>query len=35
MSNIFIRFFDDREVRALWDEENAKWRSALLISSAS
>lgn len=22
---ISIRFFDDREVRALWDEENAKW----------
>jgi len=27
MSNakISIRFFDDREVRALWDEQNAKW----------
>lgn len=27
MSNakISIRFFDDREVRAIWDEENAKW----------
>lgn len=24
-SKISIRFFDDREVRALWDEENAKW----------
>lgn len=22
---VSIRFFDDREVRALWDEENAKW----------
>ena len=22
---ISIRFFDDREVRAIWDEENAKW----------
>lgn len=22
---ISIRFFDDREVRAVWDEENAKW----------
>ncbi len=22
---ISIRFFDDREVRALWDEQNAKW----------
>jgi len=25
MSKISIRFFDDREVRALWDEENTKW----------
>ncbi|HNQ67364.1 MAG TPA: Fic family protein [Bacteroidales bacterium] len=27
MSNtkISIRFFDDREVRAVWDDENAKW----------
>ena len=24
-SKISIRFFDDREVRAVWDEENAKW----------
>jgi cell filamentation protein len=22
---ISIRFFDDREVRAIWDEQNAKW----------
>ena len=22
---ISIRFFDDREVRALWDQQNAKW----------
>lgn len=22
---ISIRFFNDREVRALWDDENAKW----------
>ena len=22
MSKISIRFFDDREVRAIWDEEN-------------
>lgn len=22
---ISIRFFDDREVRAVWDEDNAKW----------
>ena len=25
MSKISIRFFNDREVRAIWDEENAKW----------
>jgi cell filamentation protein len=25
MSKISIRFFDDREVRAVWDEENNKW----------
>jgi cell filamentation protein len=25
MCKIFIRFFDNREVRAVWDEENAKW----------
>lgn len=24
-SKISIRFFDDREVRAVWDEQNAKW----------
>lgn len=32
MSNakIFIRFFDDREVRAIWDEENAKWWFSVL-----
>ena len=22
---ISIRFFDDREVRAVWDEKNFKW----------
>jgi cell filamentation protein len=22
---ISIRFFDDKEVRAIWDEENSKW----------
>ena len=22
---ISIRFFDDREVRAIWNEKNAKW----------
>jgi len=25
-----IRFFDDREVRALWDEENTKWLFSVL-----
>ena len=25
MSKFSIRFFDDREVRAIWDEENNKW----------
>lgn len=25
MSRISIRFFNDREVRAIWDEEHAKW----------
>ena len=29
-SKISIRFFDDREVRALWDEENAKWWVSVL-----
>ena len=27
---ISIRFFDDREVRALWDEINAKWWFSVL-----
>jgi cell filamentation protein len=27
---ISIRFFDDREVRALWDEQNAKWWFSVL-----
>jgi len=31
MSNkISIRFFDDREVRALWDDENSKWWFSVL-----
>ena len=33
MSNntkISIRFFDDREVRAIWDEENNKWWFSVL-----
>ena len=25
MSRVSVRFFDDREVRADWDDENAKW----------
>jgi len=25
MNKISIRFFDDKEVRALWDEEKNKW----------
>jgi len=29
-NKISIRFFDDREVRALWDEENAKWWFSVL-----
>jgi len=29
-AKIAIRFFNDREVRALWDEENAKWWFSVL-----
>ena len=29
-SKISIRFFNDREVRAVWDEENAKWWFSVL-----
>lgn len=29
-AKISIRFFDDREVRAIWDEENTKWRFSVL-----
>lgn len=29
-SKISIRFFDDREVRAVWDEENSKWWFSVL-----
>lgn len=25
MSKVSIKFFDDREVRAIWDEDNSKW----------
>jgi cell filamentation protein len=30
MSKVSIRFFDDREVRAIWDEENNKWWFSVL-----
>ena len=30
MNKISIRFFDDREVRAIWDEENSKWWFSVL-----
>ena len=32
MSNarISIRFFDDREVRAVWDDQNARWWFSVL-----
>jgi len=29
-TKISIRFFDDKEVRAIWDEENAKWWFSVL-----
>jgi len=29
-SKISIRFFDDREVRAVWDEQDAKWWFSVL-----
>ncbi|HMM59813.1 MAG TPA: cell filamentation protein Fic, partial [Candidatus Rifleibacterium sp.] len=25
MSRVSIRFFDDREVRAVWDDEKSRW----------
>ena len=35
MTKIFIRFYNDREVRAIWDEEKSKWRfSAVDIVAA-
>lgn len=30
MSKISIRFFDDREVRAIWDDANSKWWFSVL-----
>jgi len=29
-AKVSIRFFDDREVRAVWDEENTKWWFSVL-----
>jgi cell filamentation protein len=30
MNKISIRFFDDREVRAVWNDENEKWCFSVL-----
>lgn len=30
MSKVSIRFFDDREVRAIWDDEQSKWWFSVL-----
>ena len=30
MSKVSIRFYNDREVRAIWGEENAKWWFSVL-----
>ena len=30
MTKVSIRFFDDREVRAVWDDANAKWWFSVL-----
>jgi len=30
MTKVSIRFFDDREVRAVWDDENSKWWFSVL-----
>ena len=30
MSKISVRFFNDREVRAIWDDENNKWWFSVL-----
>ena len=30
MSKISIRFFNNREVRAIWDEANSKWWFSVL-----
>jgi cell filamentation protein len=30
MQKISIKFFEDREVRAIWDDENSKWWFSVL-----
>ena len=30
MSKVSIRFFDDKEVRAIWDDRQAKWWFSVL-----
>ena len=30
INKISIRFFDDREVRAIWDDKNSKWWFSVL-----
>ena len=30
MTKISIRFYNDREVRAIWDEEKSKWWFSVL-----
>lgn len=30
MSKVSIRFFDDREVRAIWDDASSKWYFSVL-----
>ena len=30
MAKVSIRFYNDREVRAIWDEENSKWWFSVL-----
>ena len=30
MSKVSIRFFDDREVRAIWDDEKSQWYFSIL-----
>lgn len=34
-NKISIRFFDDREVRAVWDEENSKWWFSIVDIAAA